>query len=46
MDTDRSGSALSIRYGWDSIARKIAGEYEDVSRVPVNAVKAATQIVY
>jgi D-inositol-3-phosphate glycosyltransferase len=46
MDTDRSGSALSIRYGWDSIARKIAGEYEDFSRVPVNAVKAATQIVY
>ena len=45
-DRDRPGSALSIHYGWDSIARRITREYENVSRVPVNAVKAATQIVY
>ena len=40
-DRDGAGSALSIQYGWDSIARRITREYEDVCRVPVTAAKAA-----
>jgi len=30
------------RYGWDSISRQMVRVYEDVSMVPVNAVKSAT----
>jgi D-inositol-3-phosphate glycosyltransferase len=41
QDAGCSVSALSVHYGWDSIARRIAREYEDVCRVPVNALKAA-----
>ena len=46
QDIDRSWSTLSNHYGWDSIARRITREYEDVCRTPVTAAKAATQIIY
>jgi len=37
---DRSGSDLSLHYGWDSIARRISREYEDVLKEPVTTGKA------
>jgi len=38
---DRSSSALSMHYGWDSIARRMMRDYQDVSRIPVKAGQAA-----